>query len=277
MLVRGSYGVPAPGLTGGACRRARPTTRRTAGRPCARRARRRTRHARRGPRAAPRGPRPVLGSGHRSRSGAAPGGVVGALARWSRGRLVEPPVVGAAPVGHDRRERRNHHGHHAHADRHRNRPQPDHGPCRHEERQARTHHEEVATSPPGVHASSVRLDLGPAPGVWPGRCGDTSPPRTGPAHRAARPRAGSAMPRRRRRGAPKSHIARTPCRCAHARRAAPHYKASNPLGAALRSRWRVTRQTVMATSARPPCWATTVRSAVAPGTRARSVQVPSAA
>lgn len=184
MLVRGSYGVPAPGLTGGACRRARPTTRRTAGRPCARRARRRTRHARRGPRAAPRGPRPVLGSGHRSRSGAAPGGVVGALARWSRGRLVEPLVVGAAPVGHDRRERRNHHGHHAHADRHRNRPQPDHGPCRHEERQARTHHEEVATSPPGVHASSVRLDLGPAPGVWPGRCGDTSPPRTGPAHRA---------------------------------------------------------------------------------------------
>ncbi|GEK00136.1 hypothetical protein TNCT1_24120 [Streptomyces sp. 1-11] len=38
-----------------------------------------------------------------------------------------------------------------------------------------------------------------------------------------------------------------------------------------------TAQTAMATSASPPCWATTVRSAVPPGTSARTVQVPSAA
>ena len=37
------------------------------------------------------------------------------------------------------------------------------------------------------------------------------------------------------------------------------------------------RQTAMATSERPPVWATTVRSAVPPGTRARTVHVPSAA
>lgn len=37
------------------------------------------------------------------------------------------------------------------------------------------------------------------------------------------------------------------------------------------------RQTAIATSASPPVWATTVRSAVPPGTSARSVQVPSAA
>ena len=36
-------------------------------------------------------------------------------------------------------------------------------------------------------------------------------------------------------------------------------------------------QTVMATSVRVPCWATTERSTVAPGTRARRVQVPGAA
>ncbi|GAA1431073.1 hypothetical protein GCM10009601_49450 [Streptomyces thermospinosisporus] len=36
-------------------------------------------------------------------------------------------------------------------------------------------------------------------------------------------------------------------------------------------------QTAIATSASPPFWATTVRSAVAPGTSARTVHVPSAA
>lgn len=36
-------------------------------------------------------------------------------------------------------------------------------------------------------------------------------------------------------------------------------------------------QTAMAMSTVPPCWATTVRSAVPPGTSARRVQVPSAA
>ncbi len=36
-------------------------------------------------------------------------------------------------------------------------------------------------------------------------------------------------------------------------------------------------QTAMATSASPPFWATTVRSAVPPGTSARTVHVPSAA
>lgn len=56
----------------------------------------------------------------------------------------------------------------------------------------------------------------------------------------------------------------------------PVQKASNPWGTALRPVCAA-NQTAMATSERPPVCATTVRSALPPGTRARTVQVPSAA
>lgn len=57
----------------------------------------------------------------------------------------------------------------------------------------------------------------------------------------------------------------------------PVQKASNPLGYGPPADLCAADQTAMATSERPPVCATTVRSALPPGTRARTVQVPSAA
>lgn len=57
----------------------------------------------------------------------------------------------------------------------------------------------------------------------------------------------------------------------------PVQKASNPLGHGPPADLCAADQTAMATSERPPVCATTVRSALPPGTSARTVQVPSAA
>ncbi|CAL9484279.1 hypothetical protein SUDANB38_03129 [Streptomyces sp. enrichment culture] len=60
----------------------------------------------------------------------------------------------------------------------------------------------------------------------------------------------------------------------------PHLKsrkASNPQEVRPFGRSGTAGQTAIATSARPPVWTTTCRSAVPPGTSARTVQVPSAA